>query len=421
MNGMEEFDSMAHTKHADATVRHPWMTAQIVESLRAYGIKYLTASHNDERASDKDTTMTRPTISQLLQALARAREPRVRDAVIGLLLLHPEAARDVVRVVSRARSQGEDEPAEQLITLALAALYLQRIWWFQLSLAYGAFSALDEALFAPWRLERDLPLSIGYGEVGLRRLAAYDKQRTGTVANVVGDWQNQAHHVISQGWSGSTPEKGSTDPALILHRQALLRQFMRDHIEREHAMSFRPDVSREDIESFLQQFGQFSQQPGRLYLAGGAELVHGGLRGEGATTVDIDLRLDIGDESAAETLIRQLMRQLGINVELASPADFIPLPADWQTRSPFVGRYGNTDVYYFDYYALALSKIARGTSRDVSDVVLLAQNGLIQREDLEAAYQQILPQLGHGRFFNLDPAKFADQYAATLALLPDPN
>ncbi len=186
-------------------------------------------------------------------------------------------------------------------------------------------------------------------------------------------------------------------------------------------MSFRPDVSRDDIERFLQQFGQLSQQSGRLYLAGGAELVHGGLRGEGATTVDIDLRLDVSDESAAETLIRQLMRQLGINVELASPADFIPLPSDWQTRSPFVGRYGNTDVFYFDYYALALSKIARGTSRDLSDVLLLAQNGLIQREDLEAAYQQILPQLGHGRFFNIDPAKFAEQYAATLALLPDPN
>jgi hypothetical protein len=186
-------------------------------------------------------------------------------------------------------------------------------------------------------------------------------------------------------------------------------------------MSFRPDVSRDDIERFLQQFGRLSQQSGRLYLAGGAELVHGGLRGEGATTVDIDLRLDVSDESAAETLIRQLMRQLSINVELPSPADFIPLPADWQTRSPFVGRYGNTDGFYFDYYALALSKIARGTSRDLSDVALLAQNGLIQREELEAAYQQILPQLGHGRFFNIDRAKYAEQYAATLALLPDPN
>jgi hypothetical protein len=221
-----------------------------------------------------------------------------------------------------------------------------------------------------------------------------------------------------QGWNRLLPEQQPIDQAHTLHWQSLRQAIMQSQREREHSMSFRPDVSRDDIERFLQQFGQLSQQPGRLYLAGGAELVHGGLRGEGATTVDIDLRMDVGDESAAETLIRQLMRQLSINVELASPADFIPLPSDWQTRSPFVGRYGDTDVFYFDYYALALSKIARGTSRDLSDVLLLAQNGLIQRDELETAYQQILPQLGHGRFFNIDPAKFAEQYTAALALLP---
>ena len=412
---------MARTKHANAA-RQPWTTAQLVEALRAWDINYLTVSRQVEQASAVGRKTKRPPTEQLLHALAQSNEPRVRDALVGLLLLHPEIAGDVAGVVSRARSQGEDEPAEQIVTLALAALYLQRIWWFQLALAYEAFSALDEDLFAPWWLQRDLPSpSIGYGEPGLRRLAIYEQHRTGTAANLVGDWQNQAHHVIAQGWNRSSRENRSANLARILGGQALRPQVLQEHIEREHAMSFRPDVSREDIERFLQQFGQLSQQPGRLYLAGGAELVHGGLRGEGATTVDIDLRLDVSDESAAETLIRQLMRQLGVNVELASPADFIPLPADWEARSPFVGRHGNTDVFYFDYYALALSKIARGTSRDLSDVALLAQNGLIQRDELETAYQQILPQLGHGRFFNLDPAKVAEQYAATLAILPDPN
>lgn len=410
---------MARTKHANAA-RQPWTTAQLVDALRAYGISYLTVGQHSDHVAAKGKA--RPPIEQLLPALARSNEPRVRDALIGLLLLHPEIAGDVVRVVSRARSQGEDEPTEQIVTLALAALYLQRIWWFQLALAYEAFSALDEAHFAPWWLERALPSpSVGYGEPGLRRLAIYEQHRTSIAANLVGDWQNQAHHVITQGWNRSSRENRPANLARILSGKALRPQVLREHIEREHAMSFRPDVSRDDIERFLQQFGQLSQQSGRLYLAGGAELVHGGLRGEGATTVDIDLRLDVSDESAAETLIRQLMRQLGVNVELASPADFIPLPSDWQTRSPFVGRYGNTDVFYFDYYALALSKIARGTSRDLSDVALLAQNGLIQRDELETAYQQILPQLGHGRFFNLDPTKVAEQYAATLALLPDPN
>jgi hypothetical protein len=54
----------------------------------------------------------------------------------------------------------------------------------------------------------------------------------------------------------------------------------------------------------------------------------------------------------------------------------------------------------------------------MDDVVLLAEHGLIDRAELEAAYQQILPQLGHGRFFNLDPTTFTERYEATLALLP---
>jgi uncharacterized nucleotidyltransferase DUF6036 len=410
---------MAHAKHVNAAARQSWTTAQIVEALRSYGISYLTVGRNDEQASRTNKPIARPPILQLLGPLVRSSEPRVRDALIGLLLLHPEIAEDVIHVVSHARIQGDDELAEQIITLALAAIYLQCMWWFQLSLVYETPPALGDAPFTSWWQTRNLPPpSIGYGELGLRRLAAYEQERTGTQTNFVGDWQNQAQHVIAQGWSRSLAEQSYANQPYTPDWQTLRPAFAPGQGEGEHDMSFRSDVSRDDIEQFLQRFGQLSQQPGRLYLAGGAELIHGGFRGEGATTVDIDLRMDVGDESAAEALIRQLMQQLGVNVEFASPADFIPLPSDWQARSPFVGRYGSTDVFYFDYYALALSKIARGTSRDLSDVMTLSQNGLIHRDELEAAFQQILPQLGHGRFFNLDPAKFAQQYTAALALLP---
>src|SRR6185312_13723635 len=118
--------------------------------------------------------------SSVLHALARSDEPRVRDAMIGLLLLHPEFANDVVGVVAQARLQGEDELAEQAITLALAAIYLQRIWYVQLALAYQTPPALVEASFMSWRLARNLPPpAIGYGELGLRWLAAYERDRTG--------------------------------------------------------------------------------------------------------------------------------------------------------------------------------------------------------------------------------------------------
>lgn len=42
-------------------------------------------------------------------------------------------------------------------------------------------------------------------------------------------------------------------------------------------MSMRPRVGRQEIEQFLIQVGR-TRQPGRLYLTGGAALVHQGIR-----------------------------------------------------------------------------------------------------------------------------------------------
>ena len=126
--------------------------------------------------------------------------------------------------------------------------------------------------------------------------------------------------------------------------------------------------------------------------------------GEGAmaATLDIDLWLDVRDEHEVQTALQQLKNALDVNVELASPGDFIPLPAAWQSAARYVGRYGPLDVFYFDFYSLALSKIEHGTERDLEDVELLARQGLVTRERLDAAFQEILPQVGMGRYFNVD-------------------
>ena len=61
---------------------------------------------------------------------------------------------------------------------------------------------------------------------------------------------------------------------------------------------------------------------GICYLTGGATAVLVGWRG---TTIDVDVAL----EPEQDELLRELPRiknELGINVELASPRDFIPVP-----------------------------------------------------------------------------------------------
>ena len=76
-----------------------------------------------------------------------------------------------------------------------------------------------------------------------------------------------------------------------------------------------------------------------------------------------------------------------------------------------VGRYGSLDAFYFDFYSLALSKISRGSDRDLIDVKLLVQQKVITLEELDIASQEVLPRMGKRPYINLDPQKFADRYA----------
>ena len=130
----------------------------------------------------------------------------------------------------------------------------------------------------------------------------------------------------------------------------------------------RQRVDQQRIELFLQRLGREFSKPGRIYLVGGTTMVYEGLRQQ---TLDIDLALEIADEdhSAFVAAVRRIKESLSLNIEEASPVDFIPLPAGYRERSQFVGRYGQLDVFHFDLYSTALSKIERGTENDFADVL----------------------------------------------------
>lgn len=391
---------------------HPPDTAALLAELRRYGVGYLMGG----AATQEDRTRQLQT-GEFLTQLARSPEPRVRDALISLLLLHPELARAVIDALEAARLGGDPQTAEQLITLALAALYLQRMWYDSLSLV-SIPTQTPEAPFAAYWRERGLPgPQVNFGQAGLETLAAWERKRTRTNANYANDWRNQIDRLMLQEWRrhGGQDENGAARRIIWSWTTAPESEAPAD--AGGDAMSMRPNVTRADIERFLNDLGAMAHTSGRIYLAGGAALVHSQVRGLGASTEDIDLKLDVADEQAVEDAIRQLKVTSSVNVELASPADFIPLPPNWESMSAYTGRYGGLDVFYFDWVTLALAKIERGSSRDLHDVALLQQNGLIQRADLEAAFQAILPQLGHSRFFNVDPALFSQKVSAAVNTL----
>lgn len=74
----------------------------------------------------------------------------------------------------------------------------------------------------------------------------------------------------------------------------------------------------------------------RVYLVGGATAVLLGWRG---TTIDVDLVMRPEDDALLRA-IPALKEELQIKVELASPADFIPVPPGWEDRGTFIGQVG---------------------------------------------------------------------------------
>jgi hypothetical protein len=143
------------------------------------------------------------------------------------------------------------------------------------------------------------------------------------------------------------------------------------------------------IRIFIEALARAASGEATLYLVGGATAVTTGWR---ASTIDIDLRLEPEDDGAMRALPR-LKEDLGINVELASPLDFLPELPGWRDRSPFVSRVGSLTVRQFDPYAQALAKLERGFAQDVADVDAMVSRGLVRPAELLAHFASIVDDL----------------------------
>jgi hypothetical protein len=94
------------------------------------------------------------------------------------------------------------------------------------------------------------------------------------------------------------------------------------------------------IEQFMRSLGRAAKGKGRVDLTGGATAV---LHGWRATTIDVDIKL-IPDRDELLREIPRLKEKLNLNVELAAPSDFIPLPDGWEDRSPLIRKEGDISV-----------------------------------------------------------------------------
>ena len=171
-------------------------TERLIAELRARGIAYLSGGHDPQVATQVAASPLPP--AELLLRLAGSQESRVRNAFIALLLLHP----DLAEVVPEALTQADPATAEQIVVLALAALYLSHLWSTRLALALGFRPVLPKEQWARFWHERGLPAPTEFhGELGLRALQEAERHRRGLPLNFMGDWQNQVDRLLAQGWA----------------------------------------------------------------------------------------------------------------------------------------------------------------------------------------------------------------------------
>lgn len=156
------------------------------------------------------------------------------------------------------------------------------------------------------------------------------------------------------------------------------------------------------IEQFMRELGRAVQVEGRVYLTGGATAV---LHGWRDTTIDVDIKL-MPDRDEILREIPRLKEKLNLNVELAAPSDFIPLPAGWEDRSPLIRREGKLSFHHFDPVAQALSKAERGHDQDIRDVKEMIAAGLVNPAEALIQFEAVEPELF--RFPAIDPASFRE-------------
>jgi hypothetical protein len=167
-------------------------------------------------------------------------------------------------------------------------------------------------------------------------------------------------------------------------------------------------ATRERIEAFLSALAQEAPGETDFFLVGGTTAVLIGWR---SSTMDIDFVMR-PESDALLRAIPRLKETLHLNVELASPDHFIPVPPGWEARSPLVTRLGRVTVRHYDLVAQALSKIERGHTRDLDDVRAMLERTLVTREQLLDQFAKIEPELY--RYPAVDPASFRKALDAVL-------
>lgn len=150
-------------------------------------------------------------------------------------------------------------------------------------------------------------------------------------------------------------------------------------------------VTTRALQTFLKGLGERYTGHGTFYLLGGSALL---LLGSPRETRDVDYMVEPAPDADAElkSALDALGAELKLDLEWVPLNEFVPLPPQAYERRRLIGQYGGLEVYIFDPYTIALSKIARGFESDLEDVVFMLKQSLVEFGELERLFAAILPE-----------------------------
>ena len=148
----------------------------LVAALRDRGVDYLMPTD-----AQGDPVGDEP----LIASLAANEDPRLRQALIALFLLHPELA----PLAPELRKTLGPETEIELVANYMAAVYLRQIWATRLSHYLPALAPLPD--FFSQSLQLPSPQA-GFGEPGLRALASWHAHNGHERGNHCAEYENVA-------------------------------------------------------------------------------------------------------------------------------------------------------------------------------------------------------------------------------------
>lgn len=166
----------------------------LVDRLAVYNVTYLTGGSADYGRESPYRTTDDVDIHSLIHDLARAPEPRLRDALIALLLRHPELAPTALDVAGATETDDSNRLLIRVSVLVAAAL--RTTWSFVLGIYLPGQPSIDADDVAA---ELGVPRPCeDYGRPCIAAVAELLRADQGFPFDYEGGWDDVAGHVLQE-------------------------------------------------------------------------------------------------------------------------------------------------------------------------------------------------------------------------------